>query len=278
MEYYPAVLARIFCTRALHVAFIALVAVSLPGCATLGGGGFNLISIEEEWEMGRQIEAELNRELQIVNDATTRQYIRNLGQRIVAETDMAHLPWSFHVVADGSLNAFNTPGGKVYVHTGLIAEADNVAELAGVMAHEVAHGVARHGTEQMSKAYGLSVGAGILLGSDPGIVQQIVAQIVSTGTMARFSRADEREADQMAVRFMRDAGYNPEGLSSFFEKLLAREQRSAGSLGQFFSTHPLTEERIEASRREARKLGNTSGLTTTDGQLRTVQQRIRQYN
>lgn len=261
----------------LKVASLAVaVALAVSGCATLTGGGFNLISLDEEWQMGRQIEAELSQKLHLVDDRTTQQYINQIGQRIVAQTKMAHLPWSFHVVADESVNAFNTPGGNVYVHTGLIREASNVAELAGVIAHEVAHGVARHGTEQMSKAYGINIGASILLGSDPGLVEQIAAQIAAGGAMARFSRDDEREADRMGVRFLHQAGYNPTGLANFFEKLLAREQRQPGALGQFFATHPMTQERIAETRRYAAQLGSSG--TTHDGQLATVKQRVSRYN
>lgn len=250
----------------------------VAGCASLTGGGFNLITMDEEWEMGRQIEAELNRQLHIVNDRETQQYINGIGQRIVAQTELAHRPWSFHVVADGAVNAFNTPGGNVYVNTGLIEAASNVSELAGVIAHEVSHGVARHGTQQMSKAYGINVGASILLGGDPGLVQQIAAQIAAGGAMAKFSRDDEREADRLGVRFMYGAGYNPDGLASFFEKLLEREQRQPGALSQFFSTHPLTQERVAEARREAQRLRGGQSLTTTDGQLARIQQRVRSYN
>jgi beta-barrel assembly-enhancing protease len=236
-------------------------------------GGFNLISIEDEWAMGREIERDLNRQLTLVNDATTQNYIRDIGQRIVAQTEMANLPWTFHVVRDPAVNAFNTPGGNVYVYTGLITAADNVAELTAVIAHEVAHGVARHGTQRLSKAYGMNVAASIILGGDPGLVQQIAAQIAAQGAMAQFSQRDEREADRLGQRYMRAAGYNPAALATFFEKLQEQERRNPGAVGQFFSSHPMTSERIENARREAQRLG-TSG-TTTDGRLSSIQNRVR---
>src|SRR6185503_13387117 len=101
--------------------------------------------------------------------------------------------WEFHIVSDPEINAFNVPGGHVYVNTGLIMAADNTAELAGVMAHEISHGVARHGTERITKAYGLNLGLGQLLGQNPSLVKQLAAQIAAGGAVAKFSRDDERE-------------------------------------------------------------------------------------
>lgn len=262
----------------LRLCFLIVLLAPVSGCALLSGGGFNLISLDEEWEMGRAIEAELNQQLTLVNDARTQQYIGQIGRRIVAQTDLSDRPWSFHVVADGAVNAFNTPGGNVYINTGLIEAADNVAELAGVMAHEIAHGVARHATQQMSTQYGINVAASILLGSEPGLVEQIATQIAAGGAMASFSREDEREADRLGVRYMHRAGYHPDGLASFFEKLLDREQRQPGALSQFFSTHPLTSERVAAARREAQRLRDSQHLITNDNQLASIQQRVRGHS
>lgn len=259
--------------------FAALVAFALSGCATTGPnqGDLNLISLDEEWRLGQQIEKELSRELTLADDRALNAYVSRMGQRIVAQTPMADRRWTFHVVADPEVNAFNTPGGHVYVNTGLITTVDNAAELAGVMAHEVAHGVARHGTERLSKAQGLSLGAGLLLGSDPGALERLAAQIVGSGALAKFSRDDEREADRLGVRYMHAASYNPEGMASMFEKLLSEHRRRPGGVAQFFSTHPLTEERIENVRGYARQLPERHGLITHDRELRGVQQRAARY-
>lgn len=251
----------------------------LSSCATTGvnRGDFNLISMEEEWQLGQQLKAEIAQQMRIVNDATTVNFINRIGREIVAQTEMAQLPWEFHVVADPSINAFNIPGGHVYVHTGLIEQVDNVAELAGVMAHEVAHGVARHATERLSSVYGLQIGAGVLLGSDPGIIQQIVASIVAQGAIARFSRSDEREADRLGVRYMYDARYNPQGMVTLFEKLINERRRSPSALEQFFASHPLTEDRIDVVEREIRRLPQRNDLVRNDPQLATVQRRVGSY-
>ena len=145
-----------------------------------------------------------------------------------------------------------------------------------MIAHEVAHGVARHGTERLTTAYGLNLGAGLLLGQDPGAAEQIAAQLVGGGAIAKFSRDDEREADRLGVRYMARAGYNPEGMATMFRKLVADRQRRPGAVEQFFSTHPLTEERIADVRREARQYP-TRGLTTNDGQYASIRARARRY-
>lgn len=238
--------------RAVLAVFLA-VSVSAAGCAGILGG-FNLISIEEEWELGAQLERDIAQELPIVNDAQLNQYITQMGQRIVAETEMAHLPWNFHVVADANINAFNIPGGHVYVYTGLITAANNAAELAGVVAHEIAHGVARHGTQRLSQAYGMNVLAAVILGQDPALYQQILAQVLAGGAFAQFSQRDEREADRLGVRFMYEAGYDPEGMARMFEQLVEERERRPGALEQFFSTHPLTENRIRDVRIQADRL------------------------
>ena len=262
----------------LRLAFLfVLVSLSL-GSLLLGGcaSGLNLVSVDEEWQMGQQLERDVAQQVDVLNDATLTSYVNRIGQRIVAQTPLANRPWRFHVVRDDAINAFNVPGGLVYIHTGLIAAADNTAELAGVIAHEVAHGAARHGTERMTQAYGLNIAAALLLGQDPGLGAQIAAQIAGGGAIASFSRADEREADLRGVRYMANAGYNPEGMATMFDKLMADRQRRPGAVEQFFSTHPLTEDRIADVRREARKYP-TRGLTTNDGQYASIRARANRY-
>lgn len=262
----------------LFLAF-ALAALPLTGCITTGvnSGDFNLVSLDEEWQLGQQLERDIAQQVQLVNDATLTGYVSRIGQQIVAQTELRGQPWRFYVVDDPTINAFNVPGGIVYVHTGLIAAADNTAELAGVLAHEIAHGVSRHGTERLTKTYGLSLGAGLLLGQDPGLASQIATQIIGGGAIAKFSRDDEREADRLGVRYMARAGYNPEGMATMFETLLSDRQRRPSSVEQFFSTHPLSEERIVNVRREAQKV-STRGLTINDGQFAGIRARAERYN
>lgn len=264
-------------TQGAIVTIALMSLVLLGGCATSGvnQGDINVVSLEEEWELGRQLEKDLAKKLTLVNDATVVNYVNKVGQRIVKQTELAHMPWKFHVVRDKDINAFNIPGGHVYVNTGLIAAADNASELAGVMGHEVAHGVARHGTEQLTRVYGLNLLAGVLLGQDPKTYERILAQILATGTVARFSRSAEMEADALGVRFLYDANYNPEGMAGIFEELLSRNKQRQDSVSRFFATHPLTEDRIRDTRARIADLPPKSGLITDEPGFRTARSRVR---
>ena len=255
---------------------VLLLAVLAASCSTSGvnRGDVNVVSMEEEWQLGTQLERDLDRQLNIVRDRSVNAYINQIGQRIVRQTELANRPWEFHVVADPAINAFNIPGGHVYVNTGLINVVDNVSELAGVMAHEVSHGVSRHTTERLTKSYGLNIGASLLLGRNPALYEQILAQVAGTGAIAKFSRDDEREADRLGVRYMYSARYNPEGMITMFEKLLRERERRPNAVSQFFSTHPLAEDRIEGIQEQVQSLSR-AGLTTQDGQLHSIQQRTR---
>src|SRR5690606_21524402 len=140
-------------------------------CATLGGA--NYVSLEDEWALGRDLERDLAGRLALVDDATLERWGNTVGQRMVRQTTLGERPWRFHVVRDPSVNAFTVPGGLVYVHTGLIARAGSAAEFAGALAHEIGHGIARHGTQRLSQQQEANLLASILLGSDPGAVAQI---------------------------------------------------------------------------------------------------------
>jgi predicted Zn-dependent protease len=259
-------------------ALLCLTAVLL-GCATSGvnRGQLNLISLQEEWQLGRQLEADLARRLPLVRDAAALAYVDGVGQRLVRRTEMANLPWRFHLVANPEVNAFNIPGGHVYVNTGLIAQADDAAEFAGVLAHEISHGVSRHGTEQLSRAYGISILGGVLLGENPAAYEQILAQIAAQGTLARFSRSAESEADRLGIRTMHSAGYDPRGLLEIFQRLLAARQSRPSSVERFFSTHPLTEQRLADARAEIASLPPRSGLVQREPGYEQLQTRIARF-
>lgn len=252
---------------------VVLVTLMAAGCGS-GGGNFNLISIEEEWQLGQQLSQEIARQIRFNNDPAVNAYVRNMGQRIVSNSPAPfnQLPWQFHVVEDASINAFAIPGGHVYVHTGLIANSDNASELAGVMAHEISHVIARHSTEQISRQYGLSMLASLVLGQNPNQLAAIAAQIAATGAMARFSREAEEEADEIGIQAMAAAGYNPMGMATMFEELLEHRQGQPGRVEQFFSTHPLTEERMRAARARAERIG-ARGITD-EPQFQDIKRRV----
>ena len=249
-----------------RVIIAAAALLLIGGCATLGGA--NYVSLDEEWQLGRQFETEINGQVRIVRDATLQNYVNSVGQRMVRQTNMAGRPWRFYVVQDSRINAFNVPGGLVYVHTGLLAQSGSAAEFAGALAHEIGHGVARHGTRRLSQAQEANIIAGVLLGRNPGAVAQIGTQVVAAGAFARFSRADEREADVMAVQLMAATGYDPEGLARLLERLM----QEGGSAGGFFSSHPNPAERVQNVRAAARSVSR-SGLRMDDGQFAAVRSR-----
>ncbi len=256
---------------------LLLLATLLPlGCATTGinRGDLNLVSLEEEWQLGQQTAAEVAKQVRLSRDATLNSYVSRMGQRIVAQTEMARLPWQFHVVEDDEINAFNIPGGHVYINTGLIANAGSASELAGVLAHEITHGVSRHGTERLSAQYGASVVAGGLLGSDPGLLTQIATQAVAGAGFAKYSRNAEREADRYGIRFMAAAGYNPNGMVAMFQTL--KRASGGGSRGiPFFSSHPLTDERIRNAQQQIDAMSLSGNLVTNDNEFSRIKARAR---
>jgi predicted Zn-dependent protease len=262
--------------RSISTAAVALVTLLALSCGSAGGGGdFNLISIEEEWQLGQQLSQDVAKQVRFNNDPAVNAYVRQLGQKIVAGSPAPfnQLPWEFHVVEDPALNAFAIPGGHVYVNTGLIANADTASELAGVMAHEISHVTARHTTEQISRQYGLSVLAGVVLGQNPGALQQIAAQIVAGGAIARFSREAEREADEIGIQAMARAGYDPRGMASMFRELLEHSKSNPGRVEQFFATHPTTEDRIRDAENRAAQL-NAANTVTDEPSFQDVRRRV----
>jgi predicted Zn-dependent protease len=241
-----------------------LVLVLLLSCGG-SGGDFNLISIEEEWQLGAQLSRDIARQVPLLNDAAAQAYITEMGQRIVRQSPMANLPWNFHIVRDNQINAFAIPGGHVYIYTGLINNADNASELAGVMAHEISHVVARHSTEQISRQYGISILAGLVLGQNPNVLAELAAQIVAGGALARFSRSAEQEADRLGLGFMNNAGYNPRGMVTMFQELLEHQRRQPSAVERFFSTHPLTQDRIRDVENQITKLPQRATSTDDPG-------------
>ena len=251
-----------------RLALLAALSLTVVGCATLGGA--NYYSLDQEWEMGRQLQAQLRQQLPISRDQTLTRYVDRIGQSMVAQTTMRNRQWTFYVVEDDAINAFNIPGGAVYVNTGLIKRVGSAGELAGAIAHEVAHGVARHGTARLSKAQETNAIAGAVLGRAGG-VEQIAAQIAAQGAFAKFSRADEREADRMGVDLMAGAGWDPDGLAALLRRL-AEQERGGGVA--FFRSHPLSAERMATVRQLAQRYEGRR-LRSTDGQFASVQRRAR---
>ena len=230
-----------------HIVFALTLTLGAAGCATTGPnkGQFNLISMDQERAMGKQFDQQLRTEKKVIDDPQTVAYLQGLSDRLMKGAPDSPIK-SFHVrvVVDPAVNAFAAPGGQLYVNSGLVKAAANESELAGVMGHEMGHGVQRHVTEQLSKIYGLELLTGFALGQNPGIAQQLVAQLGGQVVALKFSRDAEREADKLAVRYTSAARIDPNGLVTFFEKLQKQEGKSPPEYVGWLSTHPLTKDRI----------------------------------
>ncbi len=256
------------------VALVLTVSSLLAGCATVGQ--INLLSEAEELEMGAQFAAELENELTFVDDPEVVAYIDDLGQSLVRVSRRSHIPYHFHVVDTDDVNAFAVPGGYLYVNRGLIEAAESESELAGVIGHEIGHVVGKHSARQLTQQYGLAILTQIALGEQPGMLAQLTAQIVSTGAITSYSRSMESEADAYGVRELYDAGIDPNGLATFFEKLKAmRGGQGGGALEQFFSTHPEPGKRAGAVRAQIAALPAKPDLRRDSRRFHRVQDRVK---
>jgi predicted Zn-dependent protease len=202
-------------------------------------------STEKEVRQGREAAAEVDRQAKFVDDPVITEYVNRVGQNIVLHSD-AKVPFTIKVIDSDEVNAFALPGGFFYVNKGLILAADNEAELAGVMAHEIAHVAARHAVENQTKASLLeyaALGGSIFLGGIPGMIYQNTAGIGLLGIFMKFSRGAEEEADKLGVQYMYAAGYDPGAMATMFEKLEAKNKKKPGLIARAFSTHPAPPER-----------------------------------
>jgi predicted Zn-dependent protease len=211
---------------------------------------FRLISVEQEIDMGRRVDAEVRREMPVLKDTDVTAYVRSLGRRLAQHAPGPKYPYSVSVVDYREINAFALPGGPIWVHRGLIHAATNESQVAGVLAHEVAHVAQRHSADQVTKATMANWGLGVLgafLGNSAGAsAAQMAAGFLTNGVFLKFSRDDEREADQVGLQIMRRAGWNPRGMVELFEVLRREARRDPGSVETFFSSHPPPQDRINS--------------------------------
>jgi predicted Zn-dependent protease len=215
------------------------------------GKGVNFYSLEREIALGRQMTQEVEREARIVYDSGISEYVNRLGQNLVRNSD-ARVPFVIKVIDSDEVNAFALPGGFMFVNTGLILKADNEAELAGVMAHEIAHVAARHGTKQATRGQLINYGSIplIFLGGWAGYAIRQAAAIAVPMGFLKFSRGMETEADRLGLQYIYKSGYDPIAFVDFFEKIQALERSRPGTIAKVFSTHPMTNERIQHAQKE----------------------------
>jgi predicted Zn-dependent protease len=215
------------------------------------GKGLNLYSIEKEIALGKQFADEIERQAKIVRDPIVAEYINRLGQNLARHSD-AKFPFTFKVIESPEINAFALPGGFCFVNTGLILEAETEAEVAGVLAHEIAHVAARHGTRQASRGTLANLATIPLIIATGGWTGYAISQAAGVAipvAFLQFSRAFEREADLLGIQYLWAAGYDPTGFVDLFEKLAALQKTRPSALAGIFTSHPMTDDRIEAAQK-----------------------------
>jgi len=243
------------------------------------GKGVNLFSLEREIGLGKQLAQEVERSSKLIDDPVVTEYVNRVGQNLVRNSD-ARVPFTIKVIDSDEVNAFALPGGFFYVNSGLILRAQEEAELAGVMAHEISHVCARHGTKNATKGELMQLATIPLMILGPagwagyGIYQGLNLAIPIT--FLKFSRDAEREADFLGLQYMYKTGYDPNAYVTFFERIQADEKRRPGTIPKVFSTHPPTPDRIEAAQREiARILPAKQEYIVTTSEFDSVKARLR---
>jgi predicted Zn-dependent protease len=233
-------------------------------------------STEKEVRQGREAAAEVDRQAKFVDDPVITEYVNRVGQNIVLHSD-AKVPFTIKVIDSDEVNAFALPGGFFYVNKGLILAADNEAELAGVMAHEIAHVAARHAVENQTKATLLeyvALGGSIFLGGIPGMIYQNTAGIGLLGMFMKFSRSAEEEADKLGVQYMYAAGYDPGAMATMFEKLEAKNKKKPGFISRAFATHPAPPDRRAAALALAARFPEHEEYVISSSEFQRVKSRL----
>jgi predicted Zn-dependent protease len=239
-----------------HISRSLLLVLVSAGAVT----AFSLVSVDQEIAIGRQAQAEVRSQIPQTRDRMVVGYVESLGRRLAARADGPKYPYSFSVADKADLNAFALPGGPLWIHRGILQTAENEAQVAGVMAHEIAHVAQRHAAEQLTKATVANGLLGLLGAAIDGrgkgeAAARIGASLGAQFMFLKFSRDDEREADRVGAEIVRRAGWDPQGMVEFFDLLQRQQRRSPGSVATFLSTHPDPASRADELRRVVRPGG-----------------------
>lgn len=239
--------------------FIALIyaplAILLHQCSSITNA---LFPASQDVGLGSQLDREIRanpKEYPILNDAISKQYVQNIVNQIIQAKDIQYrgvFTYRTEIIRDDkTINAFCTPGGYIYVYTGLIKMLDNEASLAGVLGHEIAHAERRHSANRMLKAYGAQMLMSMVLGDNPGKTEQVAANLFTGLALLKNSRDDESEADDYSFRYLRSTKWYPGAISYFFEKV--KRQSSGGAAERLLSTHPMPQDRLEAVKKHVQE-------------------------
>jgi len=259
---------RVFKKLALYIAGMSLALAAFAQLRDVRPG-FNLFSRDQDIQVGREAAAQVERKMLVLRDRELTYYVTQIVRNHTRSPRAGGYPYTFRVVADRNINAFSLPGGPVYINTGLILAADNEAQLAGVMAHEISHVALRHATNQASKSQLVRLPAllaGAIAGN--GLFGQLAQAGIGLGAnsvLLKFSRSAESQADYLGTQMMSEAGYNPIEMARFFEKL---EAQGSGRALQFLSDHPNPGNRVRAVEEEIRYLPRKSYGANTGEFLR----------
>lgn len=253
-------------TKTLFYSIIASSAISLAGCSK-DGGGINIFSIEDDKQLGLQTKSQIEADpgqfpvLDPATHAAAYSYINALRDDILASGKVIHKDdfiWEVKIIKNDEVqNAFCTPGGYIYVYTGLIKYLDNKSALAGVMGHEMAHADRRHSTTQMTKTYGVQTLLDVVVGKNQGLLTQIGAELVNL----KFSRSDESEADEYSVKYLCPTKYHADGAAYFFQKII---DMGSSNPPEFLSTHPNPDNRVSNIKQKATDGGCVSSIASNE--------------
>ena len=254
--------------------------LTVGGLALMSGCA---VSTQQEVQMGQQEAQQVSSQLPMLQDQVIDSYVNDLGNRIAKRTSRGNLDWHFAVVNTDVVNAFALPGGYVYINRGVLSRATSMDELAGVLGHEIEHVVLRHSVKQMQQQQGANVGLAIACSLTNVCNNQAAATAINIGgtaVFAKFSRQDEIQADEGGFQNVVRAGISPEGMLTFFQKLLAEEQSQGGSgaTASWFADHPGTQDRIADIQRMLGQMSPSTlrSLQTNDAGFQAMKRRLGQ--
>lgn len=237
--------------------------------------GSLLLPVSEEQQLGNQLASQVNQEEKILDNQQVQAYVDRIGQRMVQASGDRRFKYQFTVIdKPNEVNAFALPGGHIYVYSGLIRAADNEAELASVLGHEVGHVVERHAASQLGAQFGLQTLAALALGNNPGQIEQLAAGVAAQGYLMKNSRDAERQADDDGLRYTVKAGYDPRAMPAFFQKLQKIAGGDPNAIEAFFSSHPGSGERVKTTTEQIRKMGNPTGKTEIIGGFSQIKSQL----
>jgi predicted Zn-dependent protease len=267
--------------RVLGILIIAASLVVRPLAANDDPGkGINFYSIAKEIALGKQMAQEVERQARIIDDPMIAEYVNRLGQNLARNSD-AIVPFTVKVIDSEEVNAFALPGGFMFVNTGLIRTAQSEAELAGVLAHEIAHVAARHGTKQATRGQIANIASIplIFFGGWAGYAIRQGAGLAIPMGFLKFSRGMERQADSLGLSYMYKAGYDPSAFLDFFERLESLDKRKRSAIAGVFSSHPPTKDRIKRAQREIQtELAARPEYIVDTSEFQEVRQRLAMLN